>query len=123
MHLEKLIRFIRTEMIDNLVNDYCDAFDEISPIDASDEEYRNALEFWSNCDEKQKESIRFLMLFASQNSTASVLSLIDNSSFCYEAKNELGLTDFSLEAKSEGKVVDLSVDLVNEFWLQEENES
>ena len=116
----RLVKFIRTEVIDKLVASYCKSFSETELSNITDNDYKNAVQFWRNCDEAQRKNIRYLMRFSSQNSISSMLALIDNSSFCYETKNEIGLQDFVLTTRSiDGEII-LSEDLVNEFWIQEE---
>lgn len=117
---QKLITLIRNEMLDGLVNDCCDSFSNVEIDIVTDKKFVELVNFWRDCDEKQKEFIRSLMRFSSQNSLASLLALIDNSSFCYEANNELGIKEFKLSAITSKGEVSLEQDLTDIFWEQEE---
>ena len=116
---QKLITLIRSEILDGLVNEHCDSFSNVDINNADDNNFVELVTFWRSCDDKQKKSIRSLMRFSSQNSLASLLALIDNSSFCYEASNELGIQEFKLNAETNQGEVSLEQDLTDIFWEQE----
>jgi hypothetical protein len=116
---QKLITLIRSEMLDGLVNEYCGSFSNVDINNADDNNFVELVTFWRSCDDKQKKSIRSLMRFSSQNSLASLLALIDNSSFCCEASNELGIQEFKLNAETNQGEVSLEQDLTDIFWEQE----
>lgn len=116
---QKLISLIRSEMLDGLVNEYCDSFSNVD-MNNADDDFVELVNFWRSCDDKQKNSIRALMRFSSQNSLASLLALIDNSSFCYEASSELGIQEFKLNAETNQGEVSLEQDLTDIFWEQEQ---
>jgi len=119
---QKLIKLIRSEMLDGLVNEYCDSFSSVDVHTVDDKEFAELVKFWRSCDDQQKGFIRSLMRFSSQNSLASLLALIDNSSFCYEAKNELGVNEFKLNAETSQGGVSLEQDLTDVFWEQEQED-
>jgi hypothetical protein len=119
---QKLIKLIRSEMLDGLVNEYCDSFSSVDLHTVDDKEFAELVKFWRSCDDQQKGFIRSLMRFSSQNSLASLLALIDNSSFCYEAKNELGVNEFKLNAETSQGGVSLEQDLTDVFWEQEQED-
>lgn len=117
---EKLISLIRTEMLDALVNEYCDSFSNVACNKVQDNSYLEIIKFWRSCDDKQQNTIRSIMRFSSQNSLGSLLALIDNSSFCYEASKELGIEEFKLTAETNQGEIPIKQDLSDIFWEQEQ---
>ncbi len=116
---QKLISLIRSEMLDGLVNEYCDSFSNADITNTKDNSYLEIINFWRSCNDKQQNTIRSLMRFTSQNSLGSLLALIDNSSFCYEANEELGIQEFKLKAETNQGEIPIEQDLSDTFWEQE----
>jgi hypothetical protein len=114
MNVQDFVAALRERHIDDLLEGYADILDGGSPESMKDADFRELAQFWQSCDETSRPLLRRLMRLASQNTLASVLAVLDNTSSEFEER-------FALAATSpEGEVVDLSEDLLDTFWEQEE---
>jgi hypothetical protein len=100
MTAEKYINKIRKECVEDLCEDYVKMFESYELEDFSDLGMKNLATYWKSASDVEKQVLKEFIRLGAQNSTASVLSSIDN--------------DFDASILSSG-------DLLDEFWNQEED--
>ncbi len=113
MNPEDLIKLIRTEMIENLSNDYASMFSADESNKFTDSEMKSMHELWQSCNEESRVLLTKFIRLGAQNGISSLLGHIDNISSTCDQEIQLQLTD------QDGNV--LSGDLLDIFWGQEED--
>ncbi len=115
MDAEQFVAAMRSEHIDQLVSSYAQSLTDTSLERVTDQGMRELFGFWKAADEATRGILIKFMRLASQNTLASVFSVLDNVSSQFSE-------DFTLMAKSSaGEESRLSGDLLDTFWAQEED--
>ena len=117
MKPENFVRVIRTEIIDDLVENYANIFSNTKIEKCSDISMKKIIEFWQGSDDSTKEILKSLIRLGSQNSVANLLGVIDNVSFIGDFTES-----YQLVVNNENNEMIISGDLLDIFWEQEENE-
>lgn len=114
MNAEQFVAAMRREHIDQLISSYAQMFTDTSLESVTDQGMREIFEYWKAADETTRDMLIKLMRLASQNTLASVFSVLDNVSSQFSE-------DFTLLAKSSaGEESRMNGDLLDIFWAQEE---
>lgn len=113
MNVQDFVSELRKQQVDGLVDNYARLLG-LPPEKMKDPEFRELAQFWQSFDEPSRVFLRRLMRLASQNTLASILGVLDNTSSDLQYRFALSATT------SSGIVEDLSEDLLNTFWAQEE---
>lgn len=117
MKPENFVRVIRTEIVDDLVDNYAKNFSNTELENCSDISMKKIIEFWQDSNDSTKEILKSLIRLGSQNSVANLLGVIDNVSFIGEFTES-----YKLVVNSENNEMIISGDLLDIFWEQEESE-
>jgi hypothetical protein len=114
MNVEDFVATVRAEHVDALVRVYEQMFTETPLIRVTDGGMRELTEYWQSTDSPTRAILASFLRLGSQASVASLLAVLDNTSSVFTE-------EFSLLAKSsDGVVSNLSEDLLDTFWAQEE---
>ena len=116
MRVEDFVSALRAEHIDVLVSYYARTFSERPVEEMRDLGMRELADFWKSVDEPSRAVLAKFIRLGSQNTMASVLAVLDNTSSQF-------VEQFSLVARApDGKATALSQDLLDTFWAQEGTE-
>ena len=112
MKPEKFVRAIRSELIDDLVNQYADLFTSNDLNDFKDKEMHSLARLWKMADSDTRDLLKLFIRLGSQNSISSFLGILDNVSKLKIPHQDLQLNEI------DGTI--LNGDLLDIFWEQEE---
>jgi hypothetical protein len=114
MQVEDFVAALRAQHVDALVDHYVRAFSASPARKVTDAGMRELREFWASSDDATRAVLAKFIRLGSQNTLSSVLAVLDNTSSQFAEK-------FLLTAKSpDGGTAQLSEDLLDTFWAQEE---
>ena len=114
MRIEDFVATLRAECMDALVAYYITLFSETPSDQHSDDDMHRLGRFWNSADPETRAMIGGFMRLSSQNTLASVLAVLDNTSSPFQEAFHL------VSTSSSGVETELSQDLLDEFWAQEE---
>lgn len=114
MKADEFVAALRSEAVDGLMEMYAQMFSNTPIENVTDAGFQELIAFWLFVDEPTRGILKKFIRLGSQNTLSSVLAVLDNTSSQFAEA-------FSLTAKSsDGRITDLSKDLLDEFWSQEE---
>lgn len=114
MSPDQFVSYLRAEHLDGLVEGYCRMFDETPLESFTDGSMRELARFWKSGDDATRGLLAKFIRLGSQNTMASVLSVLDNTASAHQ-----GHFSLTIESRA-GEVSVLSEDLLEWFWQQEE---
>ena len=114
MKVEEFVATVRAEHVDAVARMYEQMFTATPLTRVTDGGMLELAEYWQSTDNPTRAILSSFLRLGSQASVASLLAVLDNTSSVFAEK-------FSLLAKSsDGVISNLSEDLLDTFWAQEE---
>jgi hypothetical protein len=114
MNPEEFVKYVRTEHVERLVDEYEEIFLKTPLEEYSDPSMKIIAQLWQTSETEIQTALRNVLKLGAQNSIASFLGQLDNVSLPLGQEKELILRE------DNGEI--LSGDLLDIFWEQEEEE-